>query len=121
MARRLAIAFVLLSALPVVAQKTLSASKAKDHLGEQATVCGKVVSTLYADTSRGRPTFLNFDEPYPNQIFTLLIWGKDRPKFGDPETAYRGKQVCASGKIESYKDVPEIIASDPSQVKVQVR
>ena len=119
MARRLAFLLAILCTLPALAQKTLSASQAKDHIGEQATVCGKVVSTRYADTSRGSPTFLNFDDPYPNQIFTLLIWGSDRPKFGNPETAYRGKQLCVNGRINSYKGVPEIVASDPTQVKVQ--
>lgn len=60
------LAFILLSVSPVLAQKTLTASEAKDHIGEQATVCGKVVSTRYAESSRGSPTFLNFDQPYPN-------------------------------------------------------
>lgn len=119
MVRGLVIALVFFSAYPTLAQKTLAANQAKDLIGEQATVCGKIVSTAYADTSRGKPTFLNFDEPYPNQIFTLLIWGSDRAKFGDPESAYRGKHVCVRGKVESYKSVPEIVASDPSQVKVQ--
>jgi hypothetical protein len=43
------IGVVLLS--PVQAQKKLSASEAKEHLGETATVCGPVVSTRYADLS----------------------------------------------------------------------
>src|SRR5262252_2811565 len=57
MARRLAVLLALLTALPARAQKTLSASQAKDHIGEQATVCGKIVSTRYADTTHGSPTF----------------------------------------------------------------
>src|SRR5437763_5493062 len=70
---------------PAFAQKTLSTSEAKDHIGEMATVCGTVVSTRYAATTKGRPTFLNLDKPYPNQIFTVVIWGSDRDKFGKPE------------------------------------
>jgi hypothetical protein len=42
-----------------------------------ATVCGKVVSTHYAKSSKGEPTFLNLDEAYPNEVFTILIWGPD--------------------------------------------
>ena len=68
------LAVILLSVSPALAQKTLTATEAKDHIGEQGTVCGKVVSTRYAESSRGSPTFLNFDQPYPNQVFTLLIW-----------------------------------------------
>ena len=113
------LAFVLLTTSLSVAQKTFTAVQAKDHIGEQGTVCGKVVSTRYAESSRGKPTFLNFDQPYPNQIFTMLIWGSDRTKFEEPETKYRGKQICVTGKISDYKGTPEIIASEPSQVKVQ--
>ena len=102
-----------------LAEKTLTATEAKDHIGEQATVCGKVVSTRYAESSRGRPKFLNFDQPYPNQVFTLLIWGSGRSKFGDPETSYRGKRIYVTGKISDYKGVPEIAANAPSQVRTQ--
>jgi DNA/RNA endonuclease YhcR with UshA esterase domain len=113
------LAFALLAASSVLAQKTLTATEAKAHIGEQATVCGKVVSTRWAESSRGSPTFLNFDQPYPDQVFTLVIWGNDRSKFDNPETTYRGKRVCVTGKVSAFKGVPEVIASDPSQIKVQ--
>jgi hypothetical protein len=110
----------LLAVPPALAQHTLTAAEASKHVGEQGTVCGKVVSTVYAESSRGKPTFLNFDQPYPNQIFTVLIWGSDRSKFDEPETAYRGKHVCATGKISSFKGVPEIVASEPAQIKIRL-
>jgi DNA/RNA endonuclease YhcR with UshA esterase domain len=113
------LAVILLSVSPALAQKTLTATEAKDHIGEQATVCGKVVSTRYAESSRGSPTFLNFEQPYPNQVFTLLIWGSDRSKFGDPETSYRGKRICVTGKLTSFKGVPEVVASEPAQIKMK--
>jgi hypothetical protein len=50
----------------------------------------------YAAKSRGNPTFINLDKPCPNEIFTVLIWGSDRPKFGDPEESYRSKHICAT-------------------------
>ena len=113
------LAVILLSVSPALAQKTLTTTEAKDHIGEQATVCGKVVSTRYAESSRGSPTFLNFDQPYPNQVFTLLIWGSDRSKFGNPETSYRGKRICVTGKLTSFKGVPEVVASEPAQIKMK--
>jgi hypothetical protein len=86
--------------------KVLTAAQAKDHIGEQATVCGKVASTRYAATTRGKPTFLNLDKPYPSQEFTLLIWGENRAKFGSPEEKYRDKQVCVTGRITEYVERP---------------
>jgi hypothetical protein len=113
------LACVVLATSSLLAQKTLTATAAKAHVGEQATVCGKVVSTRWAETSHGSPTFLNFDQPYPDQVFTLVIWGSDRPKFGEPETTYRGKRICVTGKISAFKGVPEVVATEPSQIKAQ--
>jgi hypothetical protein len=101
------------------AQTSISAAEAKNHVGERATVCGEVASTHYAARSRGNPTFINLDKTYPKQIFTVLIWGSDRQKFGDPEEAFRSKHICVTGKISDYKGVPEIIAYDPTQIKVR--
>jgi hypothetical protein len=119
--RILGLAFLWLAASSVVQAQTghLTAAEAKNHLGEKATVCGNVVSTHYSVRSKGNPIYLNLDEPYPRQIFTILIWGSDRPKFGDPEAKYRDKQVCVTGKITGYRGAPEIVASDPSQIEIR--
>lgn len=102
------------------AQTKITASDAKNHIGERATVCGNVVTTYYASESKGNPTLLNLDEPWPRQIFTILIWGSDRAKFGDnPETKYKNKRVCVTGLIKDYKGVPEVVAEQPSQIEIQ--
>ena len=114
-----ALALVLLIIQPALAQKKLTAAEAKDHVGETATVCGNVVSTRYAASTKGQPTFLNLDKPYPNQIFTIVIWGSNRSKFGRPEVEYNEKRVCATGKIAQYRGVPEIVANDPGQITIE--
>ena len=85
----------------------------------RATLCGKVASTHYAKSSKGEPTFLNLGEPYPKEIFTILIWGSDRGKFGTPESEYKGLRVCVTGKITTYRGVPEIVAGEREQIEVQ--
>ena len=117
-ARVVSLLVILWSALGF-AQTSILAAEAKNHVGERGTVCGQVASTHYATQSRGNPTFLNLDKPYPKQVFTVLIWGSDRPKFGEPEETYRNKHICVTGKITDYKGAPEIIAYEPSQIKVQ--
>jgi hypothetical protein len=99
--------------------KKLTTAEAKDHIGDRATVCGKVVGTHYAKSSKGEPTFLNLDEPYPNEVFTILIWGSDREKFGAPEDEYKGLRVCVTGKITSYRSRPEIVATERAQIEIQ--
>jgi hypothetical protein len=101
--------------------KKLTTAEAKNHIGEQATVCGKVASGRYAASTRGKPTFLDLDKPYPAQLFTVLIWGENRAKFGAPEETYRNKNVCVTGRIQDYRGEPEIIASDPAQLSTDSR
>ena len=31
------------------------------------------------------------------------MWGRDRAKFGNPETTLRGKSICATGKIQQFR------------------
>jgi hypothetical protein len=63
---------------------------------------------------RARPVIL-----YPNQVFTVLIWGENRRKFGAPESEYKGKQICVTGKITEYRGAPEIVADDAQQIRAE--
>lgn len=99
--------------------KTINAVEGTKHVGEFKTVCGKVVSTFYHKRGNGQPTYLNLDKAYPNQIFTLLIWGSDRRYFdGDPEAIYKDKDICVDGKISSYKGQLQIKVKTPTSIKV---
>ena len=99
--------------------KKYTSKEAAYHVGETATVCGVVASTKWATRTKGQPTFLNLDEPYPSQIFTILIWGSDRPAFGLPENIYARKRICVTGKIKEYRGKAEIIAKNPKQIKIE--
>jgi hypothetical protein len=96
---------------------TLTPKEGAKHIGERATVCGRVASARYVVGAKGGPTLLNLDEPYPRQIFTLVIWEDDRPKFGEPEKL-KDQSVCAMGMIKEFKGKPEIVLRDPTQLKV---
>jgi DNA/RNA endonuclease YhcR with UshA esterase domain len=85
-------------------------------VGQTATVCGEVASTKYDAHLRSQPTFFDFGKPYPNQVFTAVIFGSDRAKFGTPETTLQAKHVCVTGQVRNYRVKPEIIVSDPSQL-----
>jgi hypothetical protein len=93
--------------------------QAKNHLGENATVCGVVVSTKYLESKGRSPTLLNLDKPYPQQPFTIVIWGAERTKFGKPEESYANKRVCVMGMITEFRGTPEIVAKDPAQITTE--
>jgi len=100
--------------VPFASAQHLSASQAKGHEGETATVCGVVAGTHTATSSRGTPTFINLDVPYPRQVFTVLVWGEDRGNVGTlPKD---GEHVCVTGPIKDYRGVPEIEVHNKQQV-----
>lgn len=91
------------------AQPPLSAAEAAQHVGENRTVCGAIVNEYTAATSHGNPTFVDLDQPYPHQIFDLVIWGDNKDDVGSfPKSG----KICASGKIILYKGRPEILLPD---------
>ncbi len=109
--------FVLALIVTALAQERITPNEAAKYIGKQATVCGQVASATYAARSGGRPTFLNLDRPYPNQIFTALIWSENRDKFPTPtEKAYRGKRICVTGTVLSYRGEPQIVVNSPLQI-----
>jgi hypothetical protein len=94
----------------------LRPERAVRHIGETATVCGVVAGAKFDVDLPLQPTFLDFVKPYPDQVFMVVILGKDRAKFGTPEVALRGKRVCVTGKIEQKDGPPEIVVNDKSQL-----
>jgi hypothetical protein len=112
------IGFAVIVTWPAVCgAETLTTDEASKHVGEIATICGTVASTNFAKQTKGQPTFLDMDKPYPNETFTVLILGQDRAKFGTPEKSLLEKRVCATGAIQLYLGRPQVILHDPSQLK----
>jgi hypothetical protein len=99
-----------------VSAADLQAADAAKHIGETATVCGVMASGKYDADLKSQPTFLDFEKPYPDQVFTAVIFGSDREKFGTPESSLRGKRICVTGKIQDRSGLPQIILNDPKQL-----
>jgi DNA/RNA endonuclease YhcR with UshA esterase domain len=93
--------------------------QAKNHIGDNATVCGLVVSAEFVESDQRSPTFLDLDHPRPDQPFTIVIWGHHREKFGTPDVTLANKRVCVTGMIQDFRGTPEIVATDPSQIRMQ--
>ena len=65
----------IVSLAAALAADLIRPEQATSHVGEHQTVCGTVASATYAVKSNGRPTFLNLGQPYPNHVFTAVMWG----------------------------------------------
>jgi len=100
--------------------ETITAEQAQDHIGETNTVCGLVASARYMDSQPARPTFLNFDHPYPEQTFSVMIPDLSRAAFNEPpEVLFNGKTVCVTGLIVDRRGKPQIVVEDPDQIVIQ--
>jgi len=113
----LILAFSIWASNAIAQQECVSPTDAHKYIGMEKTVCGTVASATYAVRTKGQPTFLNLDQPYPKHIFTAVIWGSDRNKFQNPpESSFRGKRICVTGIIEDFRGKPEIIVRSPDQI-----
>ena len=93
--------------------REIRADEAASHVGETLTVRGVVANV---GTSRAGNTFINFGRPYPNQVFTAVIF-KERTGLFPNVHALEGQEVHVTGQIRLYKGKPEIILESPSQLK----
>lgn len=112
--RVLIVSALFLALVPFTSAQRLTTSQAKAHEGESATVCGVVAGEHTASSSKGTPTFINLDTPYPRQVFTILVWGEDRGNVG--ALPRDGEHVCVTGLITDYHGVPEMVVHSKQQL-----
>ena len=104
---------VICAALAVAqAPPNYAPEEAAKHVGEMATVTGKVDGVH--QSGKGN-IFLNMGGKYPNQAFTAWVPSASAAQFSNPQQ-YEGQTVSASGKITLYHGKPEIIVTSPSQI-----
>ncbi|MGZ3749630.1 MAG: hypothetical protein ACXVLT_07675 [Flavisolibacter sp.] len=90
------------------------------HVGDSIVVCGKVASARYLEQSKGSPTFLNLGNAFPNHLLTVVIWSDVRRTYESaPEKVLLGKTICIAGKVELYKDKPQIVIQAKGQIKTE--
>jgi hypothetical protein len=97
---------------------------AKNHVGTQATVCGKVVDTKvpkYGLSGHGKPVTFYVNQAEPNPVFSFITFGSQEGGPQEAVAAYQGKRVCVTGKIDMVPSggAPFILAADRSQIKTE--
>lgn len=103
---------------PADAPKSSTTGNAAAAGNKLTTICDKVFSTKLMD--RSQMVFLNLGGDYPDQKLSIVIKGKDRDKFTvSPEIAFKNKTICVTGVLSNYNGKPEIVVTDPDQIKVQ--
>ena len=84
--------------------------------GEKITVCGTVVGSHKSDKGN---IFLNLDKAYPNQIFSLTIWNRNKINFSyQPEVFLMNKKICVSGIVKMYQGIPGIYLDNEKKIRI---
>lgn len=100
-------------------QTNINLKDASKHIGDSVKICGKVFSARFFENAKDSPTLLNLGAAYPDQLLTVVIRGDLRKEFETaPEIFFNDKEICVTGKIELYKDKPEIIVKGKGQIVI---
>ena len=93
--------------------KRIPAKDAKAQIGKTTVVFGTVAEVHKTDAI----TRLNFDQPFPRQTFTAVIFPQKFNLFTNL-TDLKGKTVEVSGTIADYRGQAQIILTSKDQLKV---
>ena len=107
------LAFTMLPAQETNSVQKVAASQAKNHIGEKAIVKGTIAEVNRAE----RIVRLNFEQPFPKQPFTAVIFASRTNLFPDLDKL-KGQTVEVTGEITDYRDRPQIVLSATNQLKV---
>lgn len=103
------------NAAPTPDRTICDAVEAVKHVGELATVIGKVVEVRKLESGH---IVINIEASYPNEAFTAFVPKGSAEQIGNAKKL-EGHKVAITGRIGLYREKPEIVVSDSSQVKVQ--
>ena len=73
------------------------------HEGELVGVEGCVAGAILMENVNGKPLFINMFDPYPHNLFSVVIWGQDQSQFLSA-AEYDKKLVRISGMVEKSKN-----------------
>lgn len=96
------------------APPTVSPADAAKHVGQEVVVLGTVDQMA---TTVNLTTHINFGGRYPDHVFTATILRANQPLFTGVRE-YEGKLVEVQGVVRLYRNKPEIMLTDPKQIRL---
>ena len=99
--------------------QTVPLDSVQFYVGKTITVCS-IVQGTFVTKGEKKTTYINFGKPYPNNTFTAVIFETDLKNFKYIPSEYlKDKNVCITGKVELYKDKPQIIIKKEEYIKAE--
>ena len=81
------------------------------EVGHKVAVCDTVVDYRVVNADL---TLLNLGGKYPNQTLTIAVKGS---KIKINPASIKGKAACFYGEVTIFKNKPEMIVTEPAQIK----
>ena len=115
----LTLALVLISSLSF-SQEKITTSQAKENLGKEVILKGKVASIKLA--SEGRTTnYINIDKAYPDNIFTVVLTNKYLEEHQLDIANSVGKEITVKGTISVYEKDPKKIPQIFNPLEIEIK
>ena len=109
-----------IAALSSFAQTEIKIDDAKNHVGDSVKICTKIYGGKFLE--KDTLTLLNAGGYYPDAPLTIVIRAGARKEFNtNPVAYYKGLEVCITGKIELFKDKPQIVVNTKAQIVDHVK
>lgn len=99
-------------------QETITASQAKDFVGKEVSLTGKVAGSRLFQRPTGDMLLLNIDKPHPSNDITVVIEGEVISKGKFTEAALQGKSIKVKGIVSIYKEKPQIKLENEANLTV---
>jgi len=94
-------------------EDVLHACDTEDHISEVSLVKGVVEEVNYGDGI----TYLNFEDEYPNNCFTAIVWDSYRDRFPEGKEIYEDRRIVVEGLVTEYQGDPQVEIRDPAQIE----
>jgi hypothetical protein len=106
--RNILITIITFIAFNAFSQEAITASQAKDFVGKEVVLTGKVAGSRLFTRATGNMLLLNIDKTYPNNEVTVLIEDDVLDKIKLTEADLQNKTIRVKGTVTIFKDKPQI-------------
>ena len=114
------IPFLLLttSSLAFASEPHINTKEAPLYVGKRVVACGNIAQVV----KRNSVNYLNFDNGYPTQTLSAVIWEDMLEKIENQHgklELLRGNKFCMRGIVSEYKNTLQIKISNPTYLVAQ--
>ena len=89
---------------------TITTAQAKDFIGKEVILTGKVVATRVINDRNGKQImFINLDAKHPENLVDVVIFNDVFEKMKLVEGEILNKTIKIKGKLSTYKEKPQMI------------